>query len=121
MAQPAAPRSSMTTISAALRYPGIRAQLTSGLEVAKVERESEIITSFYLRRVDGAPLYRWEPGQFLPIRLDIPGHSAPVLRTYTLSTCDNPHFYRLSIRRIEDGLVSRFMHDNAKAGFSSRR
>jgi ferredoxin-NADP reductase len=45
------------------------------LEVAKVEKESEIITSFYLRRADGAPLYRWEPGQFLPIRVTIPGHA----------------------------------------------
>jgi ferredoxin-NADP reductase/phenylpropionate dioxygenase-like ring-hydroxylating dioxygenase large terminal subunit len=88
------------------------------LEVAKVERESEIISSFYLRRADGAPLYRWQPGQFLPIRVSIPGRTEPALRTYTISTCYNPHFYRLSIRRGEaDALVSQFMHANAKAGF----
>jgi hypothetical protein len=88
------------------------------LEVAKVERESEIITSFYLRRADGAPLYRWQPGQFLPIRVSIPGRTEPALRTYTISTCYNPYFYRLSIRRGEgDALVSQFMHANAKAGF----
>jgi ferredoxin-NADP reductase/phenylpropionate dioxygenase-like ring-hydroxylating dioxygenase large terminal subunit len=87
------------------------------LEVAKVEKESEIITSFYLRRADGLPLYRWEPGQFLPIRVTIPGHPEPVLRTYTISTCYNPDFYRLSIRRSERaGLVSQFMHASAKAG-----
>ncbi|MGB8535114.1 MAG: SRPBCC family protein [Acidobacteriaceae bacterium] len=88
------------------------------LEVAKVEKESEIISSFYLRRVDGAPLYRWEPGQFLPIRITIPGHAEPVLRTYTLSTCYRPDYYRLSIRRGEAaGLVSQFMHVNAGHGF----
>lgn len=88
------------------------------LEVAKVEKESEIISSFYLRRVDGEPLYRWEPGQFLPIRVTIPGRTEPALRTYTISTCYNPDFYRLSIRRGEGAaLVSRFMHANAKAGF----
>ena len=88
------------------------------LEVAKVEKESEIITSFYLRRADGKPLYRWEPGQFLPIRVTIPGRTEPALRTYTISTCYNPDFYRLSIRRGEgDALVSQFMHANAKAGF----
>jgi choline monooxygenase len=88
------------------------------LEVAKVERESEIITSFYLRRADGKPLYHWEPGQFLPIRLTIPGHTEAALRTYTISTCYNPDFYRLSIRRGEGAaLVSQFMHANAKTGF----
>ena len=88
------------------------------LEVAKVERESEIISSFYLRRADGEPLYRWEPGQFLPIRVTIPGRTEPALRTYTISTCYNPNFYRLSIRRGEgDALVSQFMHANAKVGF----
>lgn len=88
------------------------------LEVAKVEKESEIISSFYLRRADGAPLYHWEPGQFLPIRVTIPGRAEPALRTYTISTCYNPDFYRLSIRRGEGAaLVSQFMHENAKAGF----
>src|ERR1700678_1245125 len=69
------------------------------LEVAEVKKESDLITSFYLRRADGKPLYRWEPGQFLPIRVTIPGRAEPALRTYTISTCYNPDFYRLSIRR----------------------
>jgi ferredoxin-NADP reductase/phenylpropionate dioxygenase-like ring-hydroxylating dioxygenase large terminal subunit len=88
------------------------------LEVAKVETESEIISSFYLRRVDGQPLDPWAPGQFLPIRVVIPGHAEPVLRTYTLSTRCNPEFYRLSIRHGAEGaLVSKFMHANARTGF----
>ncbi len=91
------------------------------LEVVKVERESDIISSFYLRRADGRPLYRWEPGQFLPIRVTIPGRTEPALRTYSISTCYNRDFYRLSIRRGEgDALVSQFMHTNAKAGFRLR-
>ncbi|MGA2412348.1 MAG: SRPBCC family protein [Candidatus Binataceae bacterium] len=87
------------------------------VEIVKVERESSIISSFYLRRADGAKLAPWEPGQFLPIRVPIPGRAEPVLRTYTLSTCANPDFYRLSIRRMDPGLVSAFLHDNAQAGF----
>lgn len=87
------------------------------LEVAKIEQESEIVTSFYLRRPDGKPLPRWEPGQFLPIRVSIPGHPEPILRTYTLSTRSNPELYRLSIRRSEGAQqVSQYLHDNAKAG-----
>jgi ferredoxin-NADP reductase/phenylpropionate dioxygenase-like ring-hydroxylating dioxygenase large terminal subunit len=87
------------------------------LEVSKVEPESALVTSFYLRRADGKALHPWEPGQFLPIRINIRGQ-APALRTYTLSTASNPDHYRLSIRRGEgDALVSRFLHANAKPGF----
>lgn len=86
------------------------------VEIVRIERESDVIKSFYLRRVDGAALAPWEPGQFLPIRLTIPGQPAPVLRTYTLSIRANPDFYRLSIRRMDDGLVSRFLHDTGKPG-----
>ena len=86
------------------------------LEVFKVEPESDLITSFYLRRADGKPLYSWAPGQFLPIRVKIPGQE-PALRTYTLSTSSNPDHYRLSIRRGDgDALVSRFLHANARPG-----
>jgi ferredoxin-NADP reductase/phenylpropionate dioxygenase-like ring-hydroxylating dioxygenase large terminal subunit len=87
------------------------------LEIFKVEPESEIISSFYLRRADGKPLAPWEPGQFLPIRVTIPGQPRPALRTYTLSTTPNPDHYRLSIRRSEgDALVSRFLHADGKPG-----
>jgi ferredoxin-NADP reductase/phenylpropionate dioxygenase-like ring-hydroxylating dioxygenase large terminal subunit len=88
------------------------------LEVARVEKESEIIKSFYLRRTDGRPLHTWEPGQFLPIRVTIPGQDKPAPRTYTISTACNPDYYRLSIRRGEGHeLVSQFLHAKAKPGF----
>jgi ferredoxin-NADP reductase/phenylpropionate dioxygenase-like ring-hydroxylating dioxygenase large terminal subunit len=88
------------------------------VEVAKVEKESDTVSSFYLRRVDGAKLDAWEPGQFLPIRVTIPGEKEPLLRTFTLSSRSNPDFYRLSIsRRAGSGVVSQFLHENAAAGF----
>jgi len=87
------------------------------LEIFKVEPESEIISSFYLRRADGKPIEPWVAGQFLPIRVTIPGQPQPVLRTYTLSTTPNPDHYRLSIRRGDgNALVSRFLHANGKPG-----
>src|SRR5262249_47309622 len=88
------------------------------LEVFKIVPESDVISSFYLRRVDGRKLPPWEPGQFLPIRVTIPGQAKPALRTYTLSTTANPEHYRLSIRRGDgNALVSRFMHSDVREGF----
>jgi carnitine monooxygenase subunit len=87
------------------------------LDIVKVEPESEIIRSFYLRRADGKPLEPWVAGQFLPIRVKVPGEAQPVLRTFTLSTTPNPDQYRLSIRRGgANSLVSRFLHDSGKPG-----
>ncbi len=87
------------------------------LEIDKIVKESEIISSFYLRRADGTPIEPWVAGQFLPIRVHVPGQPQPVLRTFTLSTTPNPDHYRLSIRRGgENSLVSRFLHDSGKPG-----
>ena len=87
-------------------------------EIFDVRPESEAITSFYLRRADGKAPASYEPGQFLPIRLTIPGEDAPAMRTYTISDAPNGEHYRLSIKR-EGGtaLVSNFLHDHAKPGF----
>ena len=87
-------------------------------EVFDVKPESEAITSFYLRRADGMALAGYEPGQFLPTRLAIPGEEAPAMRTYTLSDAPNGEHYRLSIKREGgDAVVSNFLHDHAKPGF----
>ncbi len=83
-------------------------------EVFRVEAESDTISSFYLRRSGGQPLPAHEPGQFLPIRLSIPGQSAPVTRVYTLSDAPYKDHYRLSIKR--EGLASTFFHDQVRVG-----
>lgn len=100
-----------STVSDSERYAYVE------FEIFKVEPESETISSFYLRRADGKPLEPWIAGQFLPIRVAIPGLARPVLRTFTLSTRPNPDHYRLSIRRGgNNSLVSRFLHDHGKPG-----
>ena len=87
-------------------------------EVFDVRPESEAITSFYLRRADGKAPARYEPGQFLPIRLTVPGRDGPALRTYTLSDAPNGGHYRLSVKREDgDALVSPFLHARAEPGF----
>ncbi len=87
-------------------------------EVSEVRWESDVISSFYLQRSDGKALAAYQPGQFLPIRVTIPGHDAPITRTYTLSDAPNSESYRLSIKREGgDALVSNFLHDQAGPDF----
>jgi hypothetical protein len=86
-------------------------------EVFKVEKESETISSFYLRRADGKALASYEAGQFLPIRIAIPGLSEPQRRNYTVSDSPNDDHYRLSVKREDAGVVSRFLHEHARPGF----
>ncbi len=87
-------------------------------EVFDVQRESDIVSSFYLRRADGAAVADYKPGQFLPIRLSLPGEAEPAIRTYTVSDAPNGDHYRLSIKREGgDALVSNFFHDHVTTGY----
>lgn len=93
--------------------------------VVRKVKESEEITSFYLKPEDGQPIPNFQPGQFLTIRLNIPGQARPVIRTYSLSDyTPNSEYYRLSIKRepapkgtdVPPGLASNFMHDHVTEG-----
>lgn len=82
-------------------------------KIFDVQRESETVSSFYMRRSDDGPIFPHQPGQFLPIRLNIPGQP-PVTRVYTLSDGPNGNYYRLSIKK--EGLASNFFHDHVAVG-----
>lgn len=86
-------------------------------EIVDIQPESGSISSFYLRRADGGGLPSYEPGQFLPIRLDVPGQPEPTLRTYTLSEAPGGDTYRLSIKRESSAAVaSPHFHDSLTVG-----
>jgi len=84
-------------------------------EVAEVKPESSVITSFVLKPVDGGPVLRHQPGQYLTFWFDIPGHP-PVKRNYSISCAPNDESYRISVKREDHGLASGWLHDNARPG-----
>jgi hypothetical protein len=93
--------------------------------VIRKVKESEEITSFYLQPQDNGELPEFQPGQFLTIKLNIPGQTKPVIRTYSLSDYpDRWSYYRLSIKRepapqgveVPPGVASNFMHDHVDEG-----
>ena len=69
------------------------------LVVSQKVPESENVTSFYLVPEDASSLDPFLPGQFLPLKLDIPGQHQPILRTYSLSDAPQKNYYRLTIKR----------------------
>ncbi len=86
------------------------------LVVTDKVRESKDITSFHLAAADGSPLEPFEGGQHLPIELEIPGQLGKTRRSYSLSGDPFGETYRLSIKREDRGLASRFLHDEIRIG-----
>ncbi|WP_219834573.1 NO-inducible flavohemoprotein [Paenibacillus sp. R14(2021)] len=96
-----------------------------GFRAFKVERkvqESEVITSFYLVPADGGSIATFKPGQYLSVKLQIPGEDYTHIRQYSLSGTPGQPFYRVSIKReagLEDrpdGRVSVYLHETVHAG-----
>ena len=80
------------------------------------QKESDSITSFYFEPDDGKPIAAHVPGQHLPIRLNATTSQQPLMRSYTLSHGDFLGAYRISVKREERGLVSKYLHDSLKVG-----
>ncbi|OJJ21000.1 nitric oxide dioxygenase [marine bacterium AO1-C] len=77
-------------------------------------KESQAITSFYLKPKDGQPAPRFIPGQYIAITVDIPGENHQHTRNYSLSSVYTPDYLRISIKK--EGLVSNYLHDQINVG-----
>jgi nitric oxide dioxygenase len=82
--------------------------------VAARREESEEITSFLFRPLDGQPVVDFEPGQYIGIRVVVDG--VEQRRTYSLSAAPNGKTYRISVKREEGGKVSGFLHERITEG-----
>ena len=93
--------------------------------VQRKTRESAVMTSFYLAPEDNQPLPSFRPGQYLSLRLKVPGTKYSGIRQYSLSHVPDSGFYRISVKRetgpLHDpqapaGLISNYLHDQVKEG-----
>ncbi|MFG6665721.1 NO-inducible flavohemoprotein [Halomonas sp. HNIBRBA4712] len=82
--------------------------------IARTRQESAVIRSFVFEPEDGGPVAAHEPGQYIGVRVMIDGE--PVYRHYSLSDLPNGRSYRISIKREEQGRVSRHFHDALNVG-----
>lgn len=95
--------------------PGGDAQGPRPFVIEERRPESEVITSFILRPLDGKPPPSHTAGQHLTLFADIPALGRQK-RNYTVSCAPNGETYRISVKREPQGTVSRWLHDAAAAG-----
>jgi ferredoxin-NADP reductase/predicted pyridoxine 5'-phosphate oxidase superfamily flavin-nucleotide-binding protein len=95
--------------------------------VTRVQRESRIISSYYLEPEGNEKIPCHVAGQFLPIEIQPPGSEAPIRRTYTISSAPNGEYYRLSVKRepsaatdLPPGVSSNYFHDHLDCGSTIR-
>ncbi|MCD1261755.1 NO-inducible flavohemoprotein [Paenibacillus athensensis] len=88
---------------------------------AKV-RETEAITSFYLMPADGGALAAFEPGQYVSVKMALPGDAFTHIRQYSLSDAPGRPYYRITVKRedaVDDrpaGRVSTYLHERVAVG-----
>ncbi|AGT32052.1 dihydropteridine reductase [Geobacillus genomosp. 3] len=90
--------------------------------VAKKVKESDVITSFYFEPEDGGAISDYLPGQYVSVKLDIPGETYTHIRQYSLSDAPGKGYYRISVKREAAtaekpaGIVSNYLHDHIHEG-----
>lgn len=77
----------------------------------------DTIKSFYLKSKNGEKLPKYIPGQFLPFKIKThDSEMKDVIRTYSLSDLPNDEVYRISVKKIDGGLMSSYLHDKLQVG-----
>jgi nitric oxide dioxygenase len=84
-------------------------------------KESDVITSFYLKPEDNKEIAHFLPGQYISIKLEIQGEEFTHIRQYSLSDAPGKDYYRISVKREAgtanpDGMVSNYLHDTVTEG-----
>jgi nitric oxide dioxygenase len=83
--------------------------------ITNKENESILITSFYFEPTDDKTIVSGKAGQYISMKLDVPERGT-VFRNYSLSSSPNNNYYRISVKREENGLVSNHLHDMLSQG-----
>jgi len=93
------------------------------MKIAKKVKETDLHTSFYLSPTDSEKLVKFIPGQYIALKLtgieavhEIHGSYDEHNRNYSLTGCSNQDMYKITVRRIDDGIVSTHLHDNTEEG-----
>ncbi|OZA30674.1 MAG: nitric oxide dioxygenase [Hydrogenophilales bacterium 17-61-9] len=83
--------------------------------IRSIEAEASGIKSVYLKAADGKPIADFEPGQYLGIKVRVPGHEYDEIRQYSLSNAPGKDHYRITVKAESmlpghQGKVSNHLH-----------
>ncbi len=92
-------------------WPGFRQ-----MRVANIHKESDSVTSFILKPIDGQLLPVCRAGQFVVLRLLVDPGKSPVLRSYSLSDLPAADHFRISVKNESNGIGSSFLCNRAREG-----
>ncbi|GGH85723.1 nitric oxide dioxygenase [Pullulanibacillus pueri] len=85
-------------------------------------KETEDVTSFYLKPADGKAIPTYKAGQYLTLKANIEGEQYTHIRHYSLSESPGKEYYRISVKREQaqgkapEGIVSNYLHHSVKEG-----
>tara|TARA_R110000744_G_scaffold380362_1_gene500928 strand:- start:2897 stop:4876 length:1980 start_codon:yes stop_codon:yes gene_type:complete len=105
------PNAIQATVSKKIVFSG-------NFQVIGIFSETHDVKTFRLAATDGSSLpFDYEPGQFVTFSLTIPGQAKVTKRSYTIASSPTERdYFEVTIKREEQGLVSRFMHDHVSIG-----
>ena len=86
------------------------------MQVTRIHKESDNVTSFVLAPVDGQPLPVFQAGQFVVLRLLVDPNKIPVLRSYSLSDLPATDHLRISVKGELNGIGSSFLCNRVREG-----
>jgi MOSC domain-containing protein YiiM/ferredoxin-NADP reductase len=92
-------------------WPGFRQ-----MRVADIHKESDSVTSFILKPIDGQSLPVSQAGQFVVLRLLVDRGKPPVLRSDSLSDLPAADHCRISVKNESNGIGSSFLCNRAQEG-----
>jgi len=92
-------------------WPGFRP-----MRVANIHKESDSVTSFILKPIDGQPLPVFQAGLFVVLRLHLDPGKLPVLRSYSLSDLPAADHFRISVKSELNGIGSSFLCNRTHEG-----
>ena len=81
----------------------------------KIINETHDVKTFCFISADKPVMFSYKPGQFISLELFIDGKK--VIRSYSISSSPSRSFYvSVTVKRVHNGLVSNWLHDNLKVG-----
>src|SRR3954469_21463550 len=109
--QPGSGNAGLALTSPPPAWPGFRR-----LTVTAITRESDSVVSVRLEDPEGAPLPAARPGQYLTLRVQPDEQQRAVLRNYSLSGPSGAGYYRITVKREDDGAASGYLHTRLTDG-----